>query len=455
MTKDLTVGSPMRLILRFAIPLVFGNLFQQMYNMIDTIIVGRYLGLSALTSVGSTASIIFLIIGFCLGTCAGLTIPVAQQFGAKNYGKMRSYIMNAAYLSIFLAAILTVVTALLCGNILTWMRTPADIYQGAYDYLIVIFLGIPFTFLYNVVSGIIRAMGDSKTPFYFLILSTILNIVMDLLFMIVFQMGVTGAALATILAQAAAGVLCLIYMKKKYEILQFTREERRLRADCIRTLFVMGVPMGLQYSITAIGSIMLQSAVNVLGTVYVSAFTAAFKVKQLAMCPYDAFATASATFGSQNLGAGKIDRIKKGLFSAIGATLIYSVAIGLVLIFAGSKIALLYVDGSETEVLREVQRYLTCSGFFYCFLAFLNCTRMTIQGLGYSAVAMLAGCSELVARAVMSLLVIPAFGYIAVCFADQTAWIAATCVVLPIFFHIMRKLQKKCSDNIGEMTKII
>ena len=443
MTKDLTVGSPMRLILQFAIPLVFGNLFQQMYNMIDTIIVGRYLGLNALTSVGATTSIMFLIIGFCLGTCSGLTVPVAQQFGAKNYEKMRAFIMNAAYLSVFLAAVLTVVTALLCDDILTWMRTPEDIFDGAYNYLFVIFLGIPFTFLYNVVSGIIRAMGDSRTPFYFLILSTILNIVLDLFFIIVLKMGVTGAALATILAQAVSGVLCYIYMKKKYELLTFNRQERALRMDYIKVLFVMGVPMGLQYSITAIGSIMLQSAVNVLGTVYVSAYTAALKVKQLAMCPYDAFATSCATFGSQNLGAGKLDRIKKGLFSGIVAALIYSVGIGLVLIFAGSKIALLFVDGSETVVLREVQRLLTCAGFFYGFLALLNCTRMTIQGLGYSLVAMLAGCSELVARGVMSLFVIPAFGYIAVCFTDQTAWIAAVCVVMPLFFGIMRKLERQ------------
>ncbi len=443
MTKDLTVGKPLQLILQFSIPLVFGNLFQQMYNMVDTIIVGRYLGLNALTSVGSTTSINFLIIGFCLGTCAGLAVPIAQQFGAKDYGRMRSFMMNAAYVSIGLAVILTLVTCLLCDNILIWMKTPEEFYQGAYDYLFVIFLGIPFTFLYNVVSGIIRALGDSKTPFYFLVLSTVLNVCLDLLFIIVFQMGTAGAAWATILAQAAAGVLCFFYMKCKYEVLKTNRQEWKFRPDYIKILFVMGVPMGLQYSITAIGSIMLQSAVNGLGAVYVSAYTTALKVKQLAMCPYDAFATASATFGSQNLGAGQIKRIKEGLTSGIFVAVIYSIGIGLVLIFAGSKIAMLFISGSETEVLGYVQKILTCAGFFYFFLAILNCTRQTIQGLGYSAVAMFAGCSELAARGVMSLFVIPTFGFIAVCFTDQLAWIAATSVVVPVFLAIIKRLEKR------------
>ena len=433
----------MRLILQFSIPLVFGNLFQQMYNMIDTVIVGQYLGLSALTSVGSTSSIIFLIIGFCMGTCSGLAVPVAQQFGAKNYEKMRSFIMNAAYLSIFLAAVLTVITCLLCGNILTWMKTPEEFFQGAYDYLFVIFLGIPFTFLYNVTSGIVRAMGDSRTPFMFLVLSTILNIILDLVFIIVFQWGTAGAAWATILAQAVSGALCFVFMKRKYDVLKFKKEERKLRFDYIKILTVMGVPMGLQFSITAIGSILLQSAVNMLGGAFVSAFTAAFKVKQLAMCPFDAFASASATFGGQNLGAGKLKRIKEGLRSAVFVAVLYGIGIGLVLIFAGSKIAMLFVDSSETVVLQYAQQIMTCAGPFYFLLGILNCTRMTIQGLGYSGIAMFAGLSELVARGLMALFIIPTFGFIAVCFTDQLAWLAASSVVVPVFLVIMKKLEKR------------
>ena len=442
MTKDMTSGSPMKLILQFSIPLLFGNIFQQMYNLVDTIIVGRALGLNALSSVGSTASITFLIIGFCLGTCGGIVIPVAQQFGAKKYTQMRSFMMNAVYLAIFLAIVVTFLTVIFCGAILTAMHTLEDIYQGAYDYLIVIFYGIPFTFLYNVTSGVIRALGDSKTPFYFLVISTFINIGLDLIFILCFHMGVAGAAYATVVAQAVSGILCLCYMKKKFEILRCTNEERRLDINKILTLIKMGVPMGLQYSITAIGSIMMQSAVNSLGTIYVSACTAATKIKQFAMCPYDAFATASSTFCSQNLGAKKIDRINKGLGSSVFVSVCYSIAIGAVLIFFGSKIALIFVDASETQVLEYVQLFLTCSGFFYVFLALLNNIRMTIQGLGYSGLSMLAGVCELFSRGLMSLFVIPKLGYIAVCFTDQTAWISATICVLFLYRHVMKKIKK-------------
>ncbi|MCD8333738.1 MAG: MATE family efflux transporter, partial [Clostridiales bacterium] len=251
MTKDMTAGNPLRLIWQFSVPLVFGNLFQQMYNLVDTIIVGRYLGLLSLTAVGATNAIMFLIIGFSLGTCAGIGVPVAQRFGAGDYTDMRKYVMNAVYLCLIIAAGLTVATCLLCDNILTWMGTPADIFDQSYSYLFIIFLGLPFTILYNATASIIRALGDSKTPFYFLVLSTVLNIVLDLMFIIYFQMGVAGAAVATITAQAVSGVLCLIYMVKKYDILKSNREERRFRAGYIGTLVKMGVPMGLQFSITA------------------------------------------------------------------------------------------------------------------------------------------------------------------------------------------------------------
>lgn len=439
----MTSGKPLQLIWQFSIPLVFGNLFQQMYNMVDTIIVGKYLGLSALTSVGATASITFLIIGFCMGTCSGMGVPVAQFFGAGDYTAMRKYVMNAGYLGIFIAAVLTVLTCLLCGSILTWMQTPADIYQGAYDYLFIIFLGIPFTILYNVVSAIIRAMGDSRTPFYFLVLSTLLNVVLDLLFIIVFQMGVAGAAWATILAQAIAGILCFFYMKRKYDILTFTKQEKKLDMSCMKRLAVMSVPMGLQFSITAIGSIMLQSAVNILGSVYVSAYTAAVKVNQLAMCPFDAFATAASTFGSQNLGAKQFKRIRQGLFNSVLIAVIYGVAIGIVLVLAGSKIALLFVDSGETVVLGYIQQMLNYSGCFFWLLAFLNCFRLTIQGLGYSVIAMFAGCSELAARGVMSLAVIPVLGFTGVCLTSPLAWLAANCVVIPVFFAIVRRLERR------------
>lgn len=443
MTKDMTVGNPLRLILSFSIPLIFGNIFQQLYNMADSIIVGRVIGLNALTAVGASSAIIFLIVGFTIGTCSGLGIPIALQFGAKDYKRMRMFVYNSAYLAVVLAIIITAVTSFLCDDLLRMMKTPQEIFDDAYKYMLVICLGIPFTFLYNTCSAIIRALGDSRTPFYFLLLSTIVNIVLDLFFILVLHTGVEGAALATILAQGLSGVICFWYMKKRYEILQGTLEERAPDKICLRTLLFNSVPMGLQSSVTAIGSIMLQSAVNMLDAVYVSAYAAVMKVNQLSMCPYEAVATACATMGGQNLGAGKIDRIKKGLYSGIGICFIYSILIGIVLVTSGSVIAWLFIDRNETAVLGAVQQYFGYAGFFFWLLAILNCTRMTIQGLGYSGIAIFAGCAELLARAVMSLFVIPVVGYTAVCFTNPLAWLAAVLVVVPVFFGIIRKYERQ------------
>lgn len=483
MTKDMTEGSPLRLIWQFSLPLILGNLLQQLYNLVDTVIVGRAIGLTALTAVGGTTSISTLIIGFTIGTCSGMAIPVAVNFGAKEYSKMRQYIMNAAYLGLALAVLLTVATTLLCGRILHWMQTPEDVYPFSYSYFFIICLGIPFTILYNATAAIIRALGDSKTPFYFLLISTVLNVCLDLFFIIVLHSGVAGAAWATILSQGVSGILCFIYMKKKhtvsrsarfgeacvcecpdgytvscsarfkeasvrecqggYEILRFEEGERQLRMEYIRNLLVNAIPMGLQTSITAIGMVMLQSAVNGLEAVYVSAFAGALKIKQLAMTPYEAVSTACATFGSQNLGAGKIDRIKRGLVSGITICFIYSIVMGVILVTNGANIACLFIDSNETEVLAQLQRFLTCTGCFYWLLAILNCTRMTIQGLGYSGIAVFAGFSELLARGLSSLFVIPVVGFTAVCFTEQVAWLAAVCVVVPVFLVIIRKVEKR------------
>ena len=447
MTKDMTQGNPISLILKFSVPLILGNLFQQLYNMVDTIIVGRALGLNSLTAVAATASLNFLIVGFVLGVCSGLAIPVAQRFGAGDYKKMRNYVANAAYVAVVLAIILTVLTTSLCHVILRWMKTPENIFAESYAYFWVICLGIPFTFLYNTVSGIIRALGDSRTPFYFLVISTILNIVLDLAFILVFRMGVAGAAWATIIAQAMSGLLCLIYMKKKYAILKTSPEERKLNPRAVAILLMNGIPMGLQYSITAIGAILLQSSVNVLDAVYVSAYAAATKVKQLAMAPFDGIANACATFCSQNLGAGKLERIRKGLKDGVLIDLVYAVAIAGVLFFAGSRIAWMFVDRSETEVLAAVQQLLSCAAFFYPVLGILTCVRMTLQGLGFGIIAIFAGWLELAARGLMALLVIPRCGYIAVCFTDQTAWVVAAVFVVAVFLVEMSRLEKKAAQK--------
>lgn len=439
--RDMTAGNPMSLIIGFAIPLIMGSIFQQLYNLVDTIIVGKYLGLSALSAVGSTGSVTFLILGFCMGMCQGFGIPVAQKFGAQRYDSMRKYIANASYLARGMSAVITVRTVLLCRTILTVMKTPADIIDGSYAYLVIIFAGIPFTVLYNTLSSFIRALGDSKTPFKFLVLSAILNVILDLVFIIVLKIGVAGAAYATIISQAVSGILCLIYMKNRYPVLKFEKGELAIVGRKMRKLCMMGLPMGLQFSITAIGTVMLQSAVNSLGTVYVASYTATQKIKQFAMAPFDGFASASATFVSQNLGAGNLDRIPQGVKSATIVSEIYGFVVGLIFMTVGGRLALIFVDAAEVEVLSLVTLNLKCVSFFFMIVAALNVIRMSVQGLGYSGLAMIAGLSELIARGVMALFVIPATGYIGVCFTDQTAWIAATVVVSVEFLAIMKKLR--------------
>ena len=443
MTKDLTSGNPLRVILLFTLPLVLGNLFQQFYSLADTIIVGRFVGVHALAAVGATGSVNYLVLGFVIGLCNGFAIPIAQLFGARDYRDLRRHVANAGWLSLGLALVLTVTTVALTRPIMVLMQTPSYILDDAVIYIGWIFAGIPFIFLYNMVAGIMRALGDSKTPFVFLVISAGLNVVLDLVFIIYVNMGVAGAAWATIISQAVSGILCLVYMRGHYRILKFEEHEKAVDTNKMRKLLVMGLPMGLQFSITAIGTIMLQSAVNALGTLYGASFTAAQKIKQFAMAPFDAFGNAVATYCSQNLGAKKFDRISNGLKCGLLLGVIYAVVIGTVLFFFGGDLALIFVDASETQVLELVSLNMKCVSYFYIALAALIIVRMTVQGLGYSGLAMLAGISELFARGIMAVAVIPVFGYIAVCFTDQVAWVAGMIVVIVEFIYVMKKIRQQ------------
>lgn len=449
MERSLTEGNSFKQIIWFAFPLLLGNLFQQLYNLADTVIVGKTLGINALASVGASSSLNFLILGFCMGLCSGFAIPVAQTFGAKHYSAMRGYVMNSAILAAGVSLGFALITAVFCRQILILIRTPENILDGAYQYLVIIFIGIPFTVLYNLAAGILRALGDSKSPFIFLAISTVINIFGDLLCILVLHMGVAGAAVATITAQAISGICCLVYMKKRFQILAASREERRPDGNKMKKLLAMGVPMGLQFSITAIGSVMLQSAVNSLGSSIVAAFTAGMKVKQFTMAPFDAIGNTSATFCGQNLGAHRLDRIRKGMRQMLGIAFAYSIVASLALIFLGEPMIRIFVDAGETEVIGYAVQYLRCMGYFFWLLAFLNTTRSAVQGLGHSGSAMLAGLLEMVARTSMSLFAIPTFGYLAACFTDQTAWVAATAYIMIDYMMIMKKQERLVLENDG------
>lgn len=450
MTKDMTTGSPMKLILGFSIPLFFGFLFQQFYNIVDTIIVGRFLGVDDLAAVGSTGSINFLIIGFCIGVCSGFSIPVSHKFGAGDYVGMRKMVANCTWLSGLFAVVMTVLTTFFCRQILILMKTPADIIEGAYKYIWVIFLGIPVTYLYNMLSGIIRALGDSKTPVIFLLISSVLNIGLDLLFIVVLHTGVAGAAWATVISQGISGVLCLLYMIKKFDILHIQKEEWAVESQMMLTLCNMGIPMGLQYSITAIGSVILQTATNTLGSIAVASTTAAGRIGGFLACPFDAMGSTMATYSGQNVGAGKLERVGQGMRSCIWLGAGYSVIALLVSVLFGKQLATLFVEGTETVILENVRLFLIINTVCYFPLALVNIIRFTIQGVGFPRFAILAGVFEMIARALAGIVLVPAFGFVGACLGSPIAWILADAFLIPAYIHVINKLKKSYEPRIQE-----
>lgn len=433
----------MKLILGFSVPLLFGFLFQQFYSLVDTVIVGRFLGTDNLAAVGSTGSVNFLIIGFCMGICGGFSIPVSHKFGAGDQSGLRRVVANCVWLTAAFAVVMTVLTTLLCRPILVAMRTPENILDGAYSYIWVIFLGIPVTFLYNMTSGVIRALGDSRTPVIFLVLSSFLNIGLDLFFIISLHWGVQGAAWATVISQGVSGVCCLLYMIRKFEMLRIRREEWTPNRHLMGTLCGMGVPMGLQYSITAIGSVILQSATNTLGSDAVAAVTAAGRIGGFLACPFDAMGSTMATYGGQNIGAGKLERIGQGLKSCVLLGAGYSVIALCISIFGGSALATLFLDASEKTIIGNVRLFLIISTSFYFPLALVNIVRFMIQGVGFPAFAILAGVFEMAARALAGFLLVPNIGFIGSCLGSPIAWVFADIFLIPAYFHVKKVLERR------------
>lgn len=440
MVRDMTTGNSAKQILKFSLPLLIGTVFQQFYNMVDSIIVGKFLGTQPFAAVGMTGSITFFVLGLVFGACSGFAIPVAQDFGAHDEAGVRRCVANIIHIGVIFGLVMTLATTLLTRQILVWMDTPVELMQDAYDYLFWIFLGIGSLMLYNLLAGILRSLGDSTTPLIFLILSSLLNIGLDVLLVWTLNVGVKGAAIATVIAQLISGLGCLVFMIRKFPMLRLTREDLRPDLPTIRRLSGIGFPMGLQFSITAIGSIILQKSVNALGTTIIASVSAAAKVQNLVVSPMDAFGVSMATFAGQNYGAGKIDRVRRGVRQVFWMLTAYSLlALGIVY-FSGSTIALLFVDASETEILACTQHFLIMNGLFYIPLGVIYVLRNTLQGVGFSKIAMLSGLFELVARSVMGLFVVPKFGFNAVCLAHPTAWIMADLILIVLYSILMKRL---------------
>lgn len=443
-TTDLTVGKPLFQILRFALPLVLGTLFQQLYSFADTVIVGRCLGTDALGAVGTTYSLNFLILGFVQGACVGFGIPVAETFGAKDKGGLRKYLFNGALLCVVLSVVFTISTTLMAGPLLQLIHTPEELYADAVLYIRILFLGIPATVLYNYASSVLRAMGDSQHPFYFLLAASVLNIGLDYLLIVSMGMGVDGAALATVLSQLLSGGLCAFWFftrTAKQEELTFRGQSSLLSAGHCKRLAYIGFPMGFEYSVSAIGAVIMQDAINLLGSTAVAAQTAGEKIRQMFTLPMESVGMAMATYVGQNHGAHRTDRIKQGIKDGCTIQLTYCVAAWVVIFFVKPYAVGLVLGDADPAVTAGAIQYLAIMSMLFCFHGLLMIFRNTLQGLGYSVQAIISGVGELIGRSLGGLLAVKTgLGYVGICLSNPFAWGLA---MLYCMFMVRRVLKRE------------
>lgn len=445
MQLDMTKGKILPVILKFTIPLIIGNIFQQLYNMVDTIIVGRYVGADALAAVGSTGTIMFLIIGFAQGITAGFSILISQKYGGQNIQGVKRSAANGILLSIFSSIILTILCLVIMRPLLRLMNTPDNIFQDAYAYIMIISVGITANIFYNLFSAYLRAVGNSKIPLFFLVFSACLNIVLDLLFIVKFQLGVSGAAWATNVSLAVSAILSGIYIWKKAPDLKPDRDMWKLSAVDSKIQLAAGVPMAFQFAITASGTMIMQAAINLFGSGAVAAFTATGKLQNVVIQGMVAMGQTMATYCGQNYGCGDLKRIRSGVRSALIVDFIYSVAVALLMCILLKPSLHLFFSG-ETEIaamLPWAQTYCHLSVSFYLPLCTIYVFRNAMQGCGYSFLPMMGGTAELVARLIVSIAAIHLVSFPIACFADPAAWIAAAAFTGISYLYVMQKIRKR------------
>ncbi len=444
MTNDMTKGSPLKIFIFFSIPLLIGNIFQQLYSMVDTIIVGRFVGVDALAAVGTTGSMFFLVNGMILGLTSGFGVLVSQKFGAKDESGIKKAVASNIILTVISTIIITLIALLVKNPLLKLMNTPNNIFKDANIYITIIFVGIITQAIYNMAAGILRALGDSKTPLYFLIISSVLNIILDLVFIAKFNMGVAGAAYATNIAQGFAAVLCIIYSYRKFKILRLKKEDFNVEKEYFKIHLKIGIPMGLQFSVTAVGIIIVQSAINVFGSTVIAAYAASSKVLQLVMQPAISFGVTIATYAGQNLGAKRFDRIKYGIKIMNKVSIISSLIAGFILVFFGKYFVMLFIEKPTPEIYSYAQQVFNYSAIFFIPLGFILVYRNVLQGMGDSFIPMIAGVAELLARAVVAFTLPKFIGFVGICLSDPVAWIAAA---VPLMIAYYRKINKIMDEN--------
>ncbi len=444
MVRDMTSGSPMKLIVGFAVPIFLGNLFQQLYSVVDAMVLGRAVGADALAAAGSTQALSFLVLGFITGLTHGYAILIAQRFGEGDYAGVRRTAANAGYLAAVSSLIITAASLLGARALLEVMHTPEDIFRDALLYIQVIFIGTAASVAYNMFSGILRALGDSVSPLVILVVSSTVNVGLDVLFVVVFQWGVAGAAWATVLAQALSSAMCFAVMRR-LELMRFQREDWRGDRDVIRALLRLGVPVGIMNSITAMGIMLLQSVVNGLGSVTVAAYTAGSKLMNLALQPGDILGIAVGTYVGQNLGAGRLDRIRAGVRQSALLSLAINIVMGLVLALFGRELTAVFVSGTEEAVIEAAYPYFVITGAGVWIVGLLFLYRFALQSLGDTFIPMVSGGVELGMRVGAVLVLDRCFdmGFYAVCWAEVAAWLGAGVLLAAGYYARMARLSRQ------------
>ncbi|MBQ7425591.1 MAG: MATE family efflux transporter [Lachnospiraceae bacterium] len=445
MESKMTKGNPLSLLLKFVIPIFLGFIFQQFYNMVDTVIVGRFVSPNALAAVGSTGTIMFMIMGLANGMTTGYTVLISQKYGAGDSEGTRKAFVNAIMLGIISTAIVTIAALLVMHPLLKVMNTPEDIYSDAYSYISTICAGSIALIGYNLLAASLRAIGNSRTPLYFLIFSALLNIVLDLVFIIAFHMGTFGAALATDLSQAASAILCMIYIVKKVKILCPQRKDWRLNKDYSLKQLNIGIPMALQFGITASGTMVMQSSINIYGSTAVTGFTAAGKVVNLMTAGMPSIGQTIAAYAGQNYGYGDLDRVHRGTIYALKISAVYSVITGILSVVLLPVIIGFFFDSGVDigAYLPYARAYIYACVPFYIPLAMIFIYRNTMQACGYGKTALTLGIVELIARFITAFLSIRLHSFQLAVAGDATAWFTAGVFSIILYYAVMKQLRRK------------
>ncbi len=437
-TRNLTQGHPLPQILLFSLPLILGTLFQQVYSFADTVIVGRCLGADALAAVGNTGSLNFLILGFIQGACVGFGIPIAQSFGANDPKELHRYLWNGTWLCAAISLIFTAAMLILSRPLLTMIHTPAELLEMSNTYISVIFLGIPATALYNYSASALRAVGDSKHPFYFLLVSSLLNIVLDYVLILWLRMGVAGAAIATVLSQLLSGILNCWWLFRHISLLRVRKEEMPISIPHLQKLSIIGLPMGFEYSVSAIGAIVMQDAINTLGSAAMAAQTAGDKIRQFFTLPMESVGMAIATYAGQNYGAKRMDRVKSGIGWGLLLQATYCVFCFVFIFFTKGALSRFVLGAEETEAVAGAVQYLGIISSLFIFHGALMILRNTLQGLGYATHAVISGVGELLGRSLGGCLAVNVLGFTAICFSNPLAWMFALCYCAVMLVWVFR-----------------